>query len=229
MSLKQIWFFIPCLCFLYFSCKSTKSNSNTKTKQASIEQRSEAWRSDPLFDTAWFDTLQSKKSQAKKEWLTRNNIFRDFSKPPHLKYSNVFTTEEDLKNCDFIPLEVFTMKTDEFRKLPASDATLMDKFLTLNKDKAQFYIVKDLKFYYRYMTRIYKDTLMEVGYGPLDKNLSDTLSMIVFQKKYKVFSIYIPDAFMGREFLVYKKDDIIMNIGIGGKLTTFKETLRALL
>ena len=229
MSLKQLWFFIPCLCFLYFSCKSTKSNSTTKTKQASIEQRSEAWRSDPLFDAAWFDTLQSKKLQAKKEWLIRNNIFSDFSKPPHLEYSNVFTTEEELKNCDFIPLEVFTMKTDEFRKLPASDATLMDKLLTLNHDKAQYYIVKDSKFYYRYRTNYYNGSFMEVGYGPIDKKLSDTLTMIVFQKKYKVFSIYIPEAFMGREFLVYKKDNIIMNIGINGIQKPFKDVLRALL
>lgn len=227
MGIPRIGFIILTIALILSSCRGMKNtraiSSNHSTNKKQVEW---IWQNDKIFDVAWYDTLQNKKSQVKNKWEKESNVLRTFSGPLYEQAYNLFKTKEDCQDFDIMPIEVFTMDIVRLQNMPSGSTLPIDSFLILNKDKAMFFIVKNKKFYYRYNLYYNNEVWQESGYGPIFKDYSDTLTSIIFEKKYKVFTVYIPRAFTGREFIVYKINNTIMNIGFNGKQSLFKDALK---
>lgn len=229
MKNRLIWIiFIPII-FEFFACRNTKALMFKETNLSEQGLSNETWRSDSLFDIAWFETLQSNKQQIKTIWQRESDALRLFSEPRFRNSYNIFTTEEEMRDCEIIPTEVYEMNVKEFKKLPDGYEGSIDRFLTLRKDKAQIYIVKDKKFYYFYMLHYNEGIWSQFGYGPLSNTFSNTMNSLMYQKKYKIFNIYIPKAFTGFCYVVYKENDTIYYINSLGVLTKFIDELKRIL
>jgi hypothetical protein len=170
--------------------------------------------------------LQSHTQDVYGLWRKAPDPIKSYSKDPDAVDYNVFMTNDDFNGCEIIPMEVFALKVDDFRKNVMAGTLDLNTILRLKKDLAEFFIVKENKIYYRLMVRYINGSWSFSGYGPIFKTFSDSLSIPLLKEKKKVFSIYVPDAFSGTEFFVYKENNAIISFDYGGVRIPFIDQLK---
>lgn len=204
------------------SCKSrTAILKNTSEKETSKE----LWRSDPLFNPAWYDSLQSHKQEIDNDWRKIDAI-KNYSSRPYMGDYNLFMSKEDYNGSEIIPIEVYDLP-DSNLEIKLSNGTLdLNKSLTLRKDLAEFFVVKNKKIYYKLKGRLENNTWDVSGYGPIFKTFSDSLAVPLILDKKKVFIVYTPSAFSGTEYFVFQENKKLISLGYGGVRINFIDHLK---
>lgn len=221
--MKNTLFFF--LIFGLSSCHYPQKIQVNPQFQKEDTHKVEAWRSDTLFDTVWYDAMMSSKENVKIRFV-KSNVLQSFTLQKNSD-AYLLTTKEELNSCDVIPTEVFTMNTSDIKKLPNGSYTPIKEILTHNKDKVIFLIVKDQRLYYSYKMQCKNNDWTWVAMNPYYKSLSDTISKILFIEKRKIFSVYVPNAFFGSSFYVYKENDQIITIQNNGVRKKFLDVLKS--
>jgi hypothetical protein len=204
------------LLFIGVSCKSTKEVS-TARKMVS---------NDSLFDKAWHDTLENNKEAMKEALLKVCNPINTVL--PGVRKENYYSLapETSLDSCEILPIEVFTIDSLALSKWDNDRTLPLESLMTLNKDVAEFYIVKDKVFYFHVLMKYNNNKWKWASYGPIVKSVADFCSLLYYEQKITAsFRVCIINAFWGKPFVVYRKNGILMALAEGGVSKPFKEEL----
>jgi len=144
----------------FFSCKNIKNNNTS--------------------NIVWLDTLNECKDEMKKSWLERYhpNTFANF----HLEESyNLPSHGDDVNKYDLLIAENFAIS---YRNLVSWTPNIpIEEVLTLRKDRADGFLANGKKFIFSATFKCNNNVWHTSSYGPIFKQIADSLSSLYFTKK----------------------------------------------
>ena len=199
--------------FVFFSCGVSKKTKND-LNDIHLKQLN--------FDSEWKDSLENIKQEVKNSWIQFvNGDWNSFQE----RYG-VVITKDDILNLELIPVEIFIIDSVAFANLDTS--TPIENIITLMKDKAKFFVVKDKEFVAS-INSITDDAQWEASeYGGIAHTLAPKLSELYFEKKYLLYTIGInsyPSQSYIRYFNVFIEDGEFKSLSIFGKTKPFIDEL----
>lgn len=204
------------------SCNSSrKSVITTATNSINNSPRS------GLFDAEWRKLLDDSKEAMKTVWLSRCNPINAFNDPGYAKIYNLISTQEDLAKLDVIPVEIFVIDSASF--INWNPAAPVEPLLKLKKDEASSYIVKEKTFFY-HVDFLYSNKQWKFKeYGPIFKQIADTISTLYFKKNIRVFSVFVETNTRphGYRFIInaYQENGVLKSLEGGGRSQLFRDAL----
>lgn len=174
-----------------------------------------SWRNDTLFDTAWYDMRMADREFIKK--IVKNSgITNSFKKEMFGQAYYLLEKKEDFDSCDIITTEVFKMSEASLKNISSVDnKTSIESLLTFDKNIVVFFVAKDKRIYYIFHFKKTNESWTRSLSGPVFIIVSDSLSKVFYEKKKKIFNVFIPNEY-GKRFTVFKQNGEIMDIQIDG-------------
>lgn len=176
---------------------------------------------DAVIDKEWHKKIERSKQEVKSAWLSSMSPQTILTALVNIPEYDLLRSEKDLIQTELIPVESFQLKESEVSKLGTNVNAPIESMLSLNKERAVFYVVKDKKFYYSVTSRCINDKWRWGGTGFLDERFCKTLSVLYYKKHIKLYLIEL----RSRVFFVYNMNGKLWELKYGGISLPFKEEL----
>jgi hypothetical protein len=195
------------LCLLVFSCKTSNHLSNRRIER--IEKQ-------------WMDTLNSNKGFVK-DWLQKRNLSESFKGVLTPDEFYVLESKEEQSQCEIVPVACYRIDSASFFKFKVNNNIPIERLLSLDKQRAAYYLKKNNKLYYTLDRKYINNQWQNSGYGPIDKLLSDSIYSLLYKKNIKLIFIYVMNRF--EPYWVFKENGEYKVMLYRGRSTSFKNDL----